>query len=120
MNTDTYKKILLEEKSTLETELGGISRINPEDPTDWEAVPDSELNVNDPDHNVRADAVEEYVTRVGVTAPLEERLNEVNSALERIETNTYGICKVCGNAIEEDRLEANPAASTCKEHINTK
>ncbi|NTV44337.1 MAG: conjugal transfer protein TraR [Candidatus Yonathbacteria bacterium] len=120
MNTDTYKQSLIEEKTTLERELGGISRINPEKPEDWQPMPDDELDVNDPDLNVRADAVEEFVTRVGVTAPLEARLAEVTDALERIEAGTYGTCKVCGKEIEEDRLEANPAATTCKEHINVK
>lgn len=120
MNTDTYKQSLLEEKATLESELHGIGRINPENKDDWQPMPDDELDINDPDLNVRADAVEEFVTRIGVTAPLEERLAEVNDALERIEAGTYGTCRICEKEIEEDRLEANPAATTCKEHINSK
>jgi len=78
------------------------------------------MDINDPDLNIRADAVEEFVTRVGVTAPLEARLAEVDAALLRIETGTYGTCMVCDKEIEEDRLEANPAATTCKEHIESK
>lgn len=120
MNTDTYKQSLLEEKATLESELHGIGRINPENKDDWQPMPDDELDINDPDLNVRADAVEEFVTRIGVTVPLEERLAEVNDALERIEAGTYGTCRICEKEIEEDRLEANPAATTCKEHINSK
>lgn len=32
----------------------------------------------------------------------------LDRALERIENNTYGICKVTGNAISKERLEAVP------------
>jgi RNA polymerase-binding transcription factor DksA len=119
MNTDTYTQLLIAEKEKLESELRGIGRINPENADDWQPMPDNELDINDPDLNVRADAIEEFVTRVGVTAPLETRLAEVNDALERIDAGTYGTCIVCGKEIEEDRLHANPAATTCKEHINS-
>ena len=30
---------------------------------------------------------------------------------------TYGSCEISGEAIEVERLEANPAARTCKAHI---
>ena len=43
---------------------------------------------------------------------------EIDAALEKMEKGTYGICEVCNKPIEEDRLEANPAAKTCKEHMN--
>jgi RNA polymerase-binding transcription factor DksA len=36
----------------------------------------------------------------------------------QIEKGAYGTCKICGEKIEEDRLEANPAAQTCKLHMN--
>jgi RNA polymerase-binding transcription factor DksA len=35
-----------------------------------------------------------------------------------MDSGSYGKCEVCGKAIEADRLEANPAAPTCKEHMN--
>ncbi|MFA6566536.1 MAG: TraR/DksA C4-type zinc finger protein [Candidatus Paceibacterota bacterium] len=49
---------------------------------------------------------------------MEVRLNEINAALERTEKGGYGICRVCQGEIEDERLEANPAAETCKGHIN--
>ncbi len=48
---------------------------------------------------------------------LRARLEEVKSALKKIETGAYGICEVCGKEIEEERLEANSAARTCKKHM---
>lgn len=39
--------------------------------------------------------------------------SNVKKALVRIETGEYGICEKCGNAIEQDRLEAIPDTSLC-------
>jgi len=39
-------------------------------------------------------------------------------ALEKIKLGTYGICEICGNHIEEERLQANPSARTDKAHMN--
>jgi RNA polymerase-binding transcription factor DksA len=49
--------------------------------------------------------------------PLDIRLEEINDALEKIEENRYGECEICSEDIEEDRLEVNPAARTCKKHL---
>jgi RNA polymerase-binding protein DksA len=40
-------------------------------------------------------------------------LSEIISALERIESGTYGTCSACGGEIGEQRLEAYPWASLC-------
>ena len=48
-------------------------------------------------------------------------LNEIDDALERVEQETYGICVICGNLIEEGRLLAVPIAKyhvSCKETQN--
>lgn len=41
------------------------------------------------------------------------RINRLNTALERIERGTYGVCRVCGEPIESERLAALPEADTC-------
>ena len=41
------------------------------------------------------------------------RLEQINSALERITKGTYGICQNCGDEISEGRLEAMPYAMLC-------
>ena len=53
---------------------------------------------------------------LSVTEDLEDRLMQVESALKRIENNSYGKCVVGGEEIEEARLEAEPAAQTCIQH----
>lgn len=46
----------------------------------------------------------------------ERRLKAIDKALMRIDEGTFGICKVCGKPIAEERLEAVPATEYCKEH----
>jgi DnaK suppressor protein len=41
------------------------------------------------------------------------RKDEIEHALARLEEGTYGTCEKCSRPIEERRLAANPAASTC-------
>jgi RNA polymerase-binding transcription factor DksA len=85
---------------------------------EWEAS-DGKLETMAPtqDSNEFADKLEELQERECETAVLEGRRSDVKDALMKIETGTYGICEVCGEKIEEDRLEANPAARTCKAHM---
>jgi RNA polymerase-binding transcription factor DksA len=45
---------------------------------------------------------------------LQERLEKINSALERIEKGTYGICIKCGGKIEEQRLKIDPTIELCR------
>ena len=44
-----------------------------------------------------------------------ERINRLTRALERLANGEYGICEVCGRAIEPARLEALPEATMCRE-----
>ena len=44
-----------------------------------------------------------------------ERINRLTRALERLANGEYGICEVCGHAIEPARLEALPEATVCRE-----
>lgn len=45
-----------------------------------------------------------------------EILREIDKALESMKEGSYGYCEVCGKEIEEDRLEAIPWTTLCKEH----
>jgi sigma-B regulation protein RsbU (phosphoserine phosphatase) len=46
-------------------------------------------------------------------------LEEVDSALARIEDGSYGICEVCHDPIERDRLVADPLARFCLDHLTS-
>ena len=69
------------------------------------------------DPNDLADNYEAYTENAGILSELEIRLSNVKNAQKRIGDGSYGICEVCGQPIERDRLEANPAAATCKKHM---
>src|SRR5262245_1764842 len=40
-------------------------------------------------------------------------MEQIDSALEKLEDGTYGTCELCEEAIHPDRLEALPFASLC-------
>ena len=40
-------------------------------------------------------------------------LKEIEDALARINSGSYGVCKVCGGTIRKDRLEVLPYATLC-------
>lgn len=78
-----------------------------------------EMDVASPiaEPNEAADKIEELDERGEEVVTLSARLADVRKALENIEEGNYGRCEVCDKEIEEERLEANPAARTCMEHI---
>src|SRR5437867_10196665 len=41
------------------------------------------------------------------------RINRLTAALERLNEGTYGLCELCGRAIERSRLEALAEATRC-------
>lgn len=44
-------------------------------------------------------------------------LREVDSALERMDNGSYGICEECHEAVEQDRLMADPLVRYCLDHL---
>lgn len=44
-------------------------------------------------------------------------LREVDAALERMDNGTYGICEECHEAVETDRLMADPLVRYCLDHL---
>lgn len=114
---DILKKKLLEEKNLLESELADIGSENKKT-GDWEAVPEQTENTSD--DNELADRFEDFDERAGTMHALEPRLVSIEEALRKINSDdhSYGVCSVCNNAIELERLMANPASSTCMAHMN--
>jgi DnaK suppressor protein len=114
MKTQQYKKRLEEEKVKLESQMGNIGRQNPAVPGDWEAAP-TEIGTES-DLADQADVVMNHENNSAIMADLEARYDTIIGALARIEDKSYGICEVCKKKIEEARLDADPAATTCVEH----
>jgi RNA polymerase-binding transcription factor DksA len=116
MNTEHLKEKLEAEKIQLEGELKSVGRQNPSNPKDWEATPGEHSPEADP--NDVADTSEAFQENQAILDDLEIRYNNVTRALTKMKEGTYGTCEISGEPIEEDRLEANPAARTCKAHLD--
>lgn len=113
-NTEHFKELLLKEVTKIEAELSSVGRRNN---GVWEAVETDNTGDSAEDGEV-ADSMEELDNNNAVVLELERQLIDVKSALDKIEAGKYGICEISGEDIELDRLEANPAARTCKKHMN--
>ena len=112
--TKIYKTKLEKEKELLEDELGTLGKID--EVGEWEATPENEIATQEvQDDGDMAERAEDYEERSIKLTLLDSRLSDINIALEKIEDGTYGICENCKKEIGKDRLEANPAARTCKE-----
>jgi RNA polymerase-binding transcription factor DksA len=115
MKKERLKKRLEAEKAKLELEMGDLGRKNPAVPNDWESV-SSESGIES-DLADQADIVMNREGNAAILADLEARYDTVISALDRIEKGTYGKCEVCNKRITGERLEADPSATTCTEHL---
>ena len=75
------------------------------------------MDIMSADKNEAADRNEELRISSILLNELTIRHNSVMRALKRMGEEKYGLCEIDNNPIEEDRLKANPAARTCKEHM---
>ncbi len=112
INIDKQKETLQEEKVNLENELSGMGSIKNEIGV-WVARPEAET-APEADENDMASRGEDFELKSSTTEILAKRLSAIETAIANIESGIYGKCSVCGNDIEDDRLEANPSAQTCK------
>lgn len=117
IDINIQKEALQQEAATLVDELKTLGVENPRTDKDWIPTPGEPAD-READLNVAADRSEEWEERRGTLDVLETRLNNVKRALAKTEDGTYGVCEICDETIEADRLEANPAARTCKAHID--
>ncbi len=115
INTEYFKEKLVTEKENLINSLSEIAKPSATNPDDWDTVPGDTEEITMREEV--ADRLEDNEEREATEKTLETRLDEINLALEKIATDDYGHCEICHMEIEEDRLEANPAAATCKAHI---
>jgi len=114
-----FKGMLLEERAKLEVELSDLGIMDPET-GDWGAYQKEAGEADVSDKNDAADFDEDFALRANTLGQLEKRYIDVKNSLSKIERadGSFGKCELSGKDIEEDRLMANPAARTCKEHMN--
>lgn len=125
MNTDQYNhyKYLLQQlrydhMEVLDDMLQGA-------PGGYRVSEDSELSRYD---NHPADVATELFDAEHLSALRSNRefaIREIDDALNKIKSNTYGSCELCGEAIDPERLKVIPYARNCikceisEEHENT-
>lgn len=105
VDLDAAKKTLLQLKEEYQTRIDTIA--------DHIQNPQDELNK---DWEDQAISIRQNDTRQLLAAEARQNLIYVNDALSRIENGNYTECEVCGEPIQEQRLQAVPYATLCMEH----
>ena len=108
---------LEKERDVLLEELRDMGKLNTET-GEWEAMPEA-LDFPESDQNEMADRFEDFEARSSMIKTLEPRLNNILKALKGLNRESFGKCEICKKEIEMMRLEANPAARTCKKHLES-
>jgi RNA polymerase-binding transcription factor DksA len=109
------KEKLEKERDDLLEEMKDMGKLNLQT-DEWEATPE-ELGFPESDENDKADRFEDFEARSSMMKTLETRLNSILKALKGLNRESFGKCEVCKKDIEMARLEVNPAARTCKKHL---
>jgi RNA polymerase-binding protein DksA len=101
-----YKRLLLAKRAEITGDMSNM---------ETHALKSSEQD-NSVDHmaDFGTDNFEQQLT-LGLIEANEKLLKEIDSALERIESGTYGLCTHTGEPISKARLEAIPWAALCIE-----
>ncbi len=94
-----YKSRLLEERHDL---MQKIERLREEVKVELEF----EADEGDPE-------LPEREKNLSLLATFEERLEEIDLALEHLKAGDYGICRKCGKPIDPERLAIVPEAQYC-------
>lgn len=68
--------------------------------------------------NERRGRLQETIKYVPDPTKLYSLLQQVDSALERIDGGSYGLCDVCHDPIEPERLLMDPLLTVCLDHLN--
>lgn len=63
-----------------------------------------------------AQVAAEHVENRTLAAQLQDQLDDVEAAIERIDAGTYGACEVCEQPVTAARLEAMPSTRFCIDH----
>lgn len=111
------KDKLEKERDVLMIQMKDMGKMNPKT-GEWEATPE-DIGYKETDQNNMADRFEDFESRSSMIDVLEARLKSINNAIKAINKETFGTCKICKKQIEMARLEVNPAARTCKKHIES-
>lgn len=106
---EKFKAILEEKRKKTEEQLKAIAKKNARSGNGYTTIfPDFGRSEDE-----NADEVANFVDLVSLKNNLEQQLEEINIALEKIKKGTYGICEKCGKKISLARLKAVPTSRFC-------
>lgn len=107
------KKRLELEKKALEEIIGSFAKEDSKNPGDWKtSYPDFKAEGT---LDEEADEVEEYSSLLPIEKTLELKLQNIVSAIEKIDSGEYGKCEICGKEIETKRIDLVPETKTCSD-----
>jgi RNA polymerase-binding transcription factor DksA len=111
LDLDEIRTALEEERERL---LGDIEKLHAQDATGGTAGETQELS--DYDQHMADQGTELFLREQdeAIYMGLKNSLTQVEAALHKLETHTYGYCDRCGQDIGAERLEILPAALYCK------
>jgi DnaK suppressor protein len=107
LDIDHFRTLLIEERKRLQDELEQVRNRS----TDMDNALPEEGEGGDEDTADLASAMMDKEMDLSVEDELEDLLNQVDRAFQKIEEGTYGICDVSGNPIPKSRLELIPFAT---------
>jgi len=105
MNKEELKKVrdgLMSEKKKIEGELERLKA----------SSLDFGSDIDNGDEET--DEAEEMGNYLGVKKTQDARLKQIERAIEKIDSGSYGICEKCGKPIEREILEIDPESLLCK------
>jgi RNA polymerase-binding protein DksA len=105
-----YKVLLLEKREEL---VGGITHVSEE--TLKKSQKDASGDISGYSFHMADVATDNYDREFSLGLASKEMgiLHEINSALEKIEEGSFGLCEGCKKAISKIRLKAVPYATLC-------
>jgi sigma-B regulation protein RsbU (phosphoserine phosphatase) len=66
----------------------------------------------------RHQKLETALVKFSESGRLRQLLQEVDAALDRLSAGSYGVCEVCHDPVEPERLIADPLARFCLDHLS--
>ncbi len=113
---EELKKKLKKEKRQIEKELKKIAKEGSKQKESW-LLRFPKFNGGESGSGALekgADEVEEYTTLLPIKHNFQQRLKEIDLALEKMKKGKYGICEKCGKEIETELLKAYPETRFCQ------
>jgi DnaK suppressor protein len=108
LDSTTHRDALIADRATTERRIVSLER-------DWSGIVESSaMTSTDDEHDPEGATI--AFERAQIETLIEQaraHLDEIDDALERVRTGSYGNCESCGQPIAAGRLEARPFSTTC-------